>query len=96
MARPVRENKETYERLTIRLTPEVKEWYVSVADSYGMGYSALMQMVLTNYMTQTQNAEAVRELTKLGYSDLNKDSVKALSDLVQILKDNGFKKLDSE
>ncbi|MBQ5563776.1 MAG: hypothetical protein IIT39_10365 [Clostridia bacterium] len=80
-------NPEKYERLTIRLTPEVKEWYVSVADTYGMAYSALMQMVLTNYMTQTQNAEAVRELTRLGGSELNEQSVKVLAELVEVLKE---------
>lgn len=88
MARPKKvTDSDKYERLTIRLASDVKEWYVSVADRYGMAYSALMQMVLTNYMTQIQNAEAIRELTNLSKSEVNEESVKVLSELVEVLKE---------
>ena len=91
-----REKSVEWERVAVRVPVPLKEWYTQIADNYGMSVSSYMCMVLTNHMNQKQNEEAVRELTRLGGSELNEQSVKALSELVQILKDNGFKKLDSE
>ena len=96
MARPIREKNEEYERVAVRIPTTLKEWYTGVADSYGMSVSSYMCLVLTTHMNQKQNEETVRELTRLGGSELNEQSVKAFSELVQILKDNGFKKLDSD
>ena len=87
-----REKSVECERVAVRVPVPLKEWYTQIADNYGMSVSSYMCMVLTNHMNQKQNEEAVRELTRLGGSELNEQSVKALSELVQILKDNGFKK----
>ena len=83
-----REKNVKCERVAVRVPVPLKEWYTGVADSYGMSVSSYMCMVLTNHMNQKQNEEAVRELTRLGGSELNEQSVKALSELVQILKDD--------
>lgn len=74
-------------RISLHLDPSVKQWYVDVANSYGMPFSSYMQYILITHMNAVKNQEAVRALSDVSQSEDYQDTQKAIAELVAFMRE---------
>lgn len=75
-----------YDKVTIKLSPEVKSWYENKAKSYPMSMCGFIQYILTDYYEKQLNANAVRALSEFNSSEDSKINTELLARLVGALE----------
>lgn len=77
-------NEITFERVNVRVSNIIKDWYVDLSKKTGMSMSALMAFALNEFKDQKTSVEAMNTMHKM-YTEtlsMNEDEKKAMFDFM--------------